>query len=242
MIGNTSDKESKLESTRTTSTRTSRCEHTCSLGDRISTKAWNDSKHKLRFDGPCEITQVNNDGAVHFQKGTVNDAVNIRRIEPCHKQSAVSTLNHPSLITGASAADLRCSKSTCNQRRQTRPLKSDMPQHAESDQSNTTGLTPHAVTARVVWCRQQVLLRACSRQHPVAKAPRTLCLTTPLLKWIFSLQIKQRMKPQTDVTLFITAILALLFRLRVVFSPFEQSPHKTAQRGATLLHRVFAAS
>jgi hypothetical protein len=55
---------------------------------------------------------------------------------------------------------------------------------------------------------------------------------TPFLKGIFSLQIQQRAKSQTDVTLFITAILSLLFRLCIAPSLFEPSPHRTAQRGA----------
>jgi hypothetical protein len=42
-------------------------------------------KHELEYDGPYEITQVNDNGMVRFQKATVNDVTNIRRIKPFHE-------------------------------------------------------------------------------------------------------------------------------------------------------------
>ena len=63
----------------------SRRAHTHSLGDKMSVKARKNSKHELEHDGPCEITQVNDNGTVRFQKGTVDDATNIRRIKPFHE-------------------------------------------------------------------------------------------------------------------------------------------------------------
>jgi hypothetical protein len=63
----------------------SRRAHTHSLGDKMLVKARKKSKHELECDGPCEITQVNDNGTVRFQKEIVNDAMNIRRIKPFHK-------------------------------------------------------------------------------------------------------------------------------------------------------------
>jgi hypothetical protein len=66
----------------------SQCEHACSaLGDKILVKARKNLKHKLEFDGPCAITQVNDDDAVRFQKGIVNHVANICRIKPFDEQS-----------------------------------------------------------------------------------------------------------------------------------------------------------
>jgi hypothetical protein len=63
----------------------SRCAHNCLIGDKTLVKAQNNSKHELQCSGPHEITQVNDNGTVRFQKGIVNDAVNIRRIKPFHE-------------------------------------------------------------------------------------------------------------------------------------------------------------
>jgi hypothetical protein len=40
------------------------------------------SKHEREYEGPYEISQVNDNGTIRFQKGIVNDVVNIRRIKP----------------------------------------------------------------------------------------------------------------------------------------------------------------
>ena len=62
----------------------SRRVHHYSIGDKILVKARKRSKHELEYYGPYVITQVNDNGTVRFQKGIVNDAVNIRRIKPFH--------------------------------------------------------------------------------------------------------------------------------------------------------------
>ena len=59
--------------------------HNYSIGDKILVKARKNSKHELEYSGPHEITQVNDNGTVRFQKGIVNDVVNIRCIKPFHE-------------------------------------------------------------------------------------------------------------------------------------------------------------
>ena len=87
----------------------SRRAHQYSIGDKILIKARKHSKHELEYEGPYQITQVNDNGTVRFQKGIINDAVNIRRIKPFHEwlkhfnsQQIYNWIN-PSLIIGASA-------------------------------------------------------------------------------------------------------------------------------------------
>jgi transposase InsO family protein len=63
----------------------SRRNHNYSLGDKVLIKARKHSKHELEYEGPYEITQVNDNGTVRFQKGIVNDVTNIRRIKPFHE-------------------------------------------------------------------------------------------------------------------------------------------------------------
>ena len=60
----------------------SRRDYTYSLGDKHLVKSRKKSKDELEFDGPYEITQVNDNGTVRVQQGIVNDVVNIRRIKP----------------------------------------------------------------------------------------------------------------------------------------------------------------
>jgi hypothetical protein len=62
----------------------SRRAHQYSIGDKILVKARKNSKHELEYDGPYAITQVNDNGTIRFQKGIVNDVINIRRIKPFH--------------------------------------------------------------------------------------------------------------------------------------------------------------
>ena len=50
--------------------------------DKILVKRKNNSKHELEFMGSFPITQINDNGTVHFQEGIINDATNIRRIKP----------------------------------------------------------------------------------------------------------------------------------------------------------------
>ena len=52
------------------------------VGDKILVKRKKNSKHELEFMGPFPITQINDNGTVHFQKGIINDATNIHRIKP----------------------------------------------------------------------------------------------------------------------------------------------------------------
>jgi hypothetical protein len=58
--------------------------HNCATGNKVLLKATNKSKHNLEWEGPYEITQVNDNGTVCFQKGIANDVVNIRRIKPLY--------------------------------------------------------------------------------------------------------------------------------------------------------------
>jgi hypothetical protein len=73
----------------------SRRAHACSLGDKLLVKARKNSKHELECDGPYEITQVNDNGTVRFQKGMVNDVTNIRRIKPFHEQQNIKFTTEP---------------------------------------------------------------------------------------------------------------------------------------------------
>jgi hypothetical protein len=62
-----------------------RRDHAYSVGDKTLVKARKKSKHELEYEGPYIITQSNDNGTVRFQKGIVNDVVNIRRIKPFHE-------------------------------------------------------------------------------------------------------------------------------------------------------------
>ena len=52
------------------------------IGDKILVKRKKNSKHELEFMGPFPITKINDNGTVRFQKGIINNAVNISRIKP----------------------------------------------------------------------------------------------------------------------------------------------------------------
>ena len=56
--------------------------HQYKVGDKILVSSKKNSKHKLEFMGPSPIKQINDNGTVRFQKGIINDAVNIHRIKP----------------------------------------------------------------------------------------------------------------------------------------------------------------
>ena len=56
--------------------------HQYKVGDKILVKRKKNSKHELEFMGPFPITKINDNGKVRFQKGIINDAVNIHRIKP----------------------------------------------------------------------------------------------------------------------------------------------------------------
>ena len=59
-----------------------RNDHQYKVGDKILVKSRKNFNRKLEFMGPFPITQINDNGAVHFQKVIINDATNIRRIKP----------------------------------------------------------------------------------------------------------------------------------------------------------------
>ena len=56
--------------------------HQYKVGDKILVKCKKNSNQELEFMGPFPITQINDNGTVHFQKRIINDATNIRRIKP----------------------------------------------------------------------------------------------------------------------------------------------------------------
>ena len=56
--------------------------HQYKVGDKLLVKRKKNSKHELEFMGPLRITQINDNGTVRFQKGIINDALNICRIKP----------------------------------------------------------------------------------------------------------------------------------------------------------------
>ena len=56
--------------------------HQYKVCDKILVKRKKNSKHELEFMGPFPITQINDNVAVRFQKGIINDATNILRIKP----------------------------------------------------------------------------------------------------------------------------------------------------------------
>jgi hypothetical protein len=58
-----------------------RREYKYALGNKVLLKARKKSKHNLEWEGAYELTQVNDNGTVCFQKGIVNDVVNIHRIK-----------------------------------------------------------------------------------------------------------------------------------------------------------------
>ena len=56
--------------------------HQYKVGDKILVKRKKNSKHELEFMSPFPITQINDNGTIHFQKEIINDATNIHRIKP----------------------------------------------------------------------------------------------------------------------------------------------------------------
>ena len=60
-----------------------RClEHQYQIGDPILLRCKKNSKHELEYEGPYPLTAINDNGTVCFQKGILNDVVNLRRIKP----------------------------------------------------------------------------------------------------------------------------------------------------------------
>ena len=56
--------------------------HQYKVGDKSIVNRKKNYKHKLEFMVPFPITQINDNGTVHFQKGIINDSTNISRIKP----------------------------------------------------------------------------------------------------------------------------------------------------------------
>ena len=51
--------------------------HQYKVGDKILVKRKKNSKHELEFMGQFPITQINDNGTVHFQKLIITDVTNI---------------------------------------------------------------------------------------------------------------------------------------------------------------------
>ena len=54
--------------------------HQYKVGDKIIFKRKKNSKHELEFMAPFHIIQINDNVTVRFQKGIIDDATNICRI------------------------------------------------------------------------------------------------------------------------------------------------------------------
>jgi hypothetical protein len=59
-----------------------RLDHQYTLGDQILPRRKKNLKHELEYEGPYSLTAINDNGTVRFQKGIINDVVNLRRIKP----------------------------------------------------------------------------------------------------------------------------------------------------------------
>ena len=59
-----------------------RLDHQYNIGDQILLRRKKNSKHELEYEGPYPLTAINDNGTVRFQKGIINDVVNLRRIKP----------------------------------------------------------------------------------------------------------------------------------------------------------------
>ena len=66
--------------------------HQYKVGDKIPVKRKKNSKHKLEFMGPFPIMQINDNGTVRFQKGSINNATNICRKNHSLKRVFTTTL------------------------------------------------------------------------------------------------------------------------------------------------------
>ncbi len=56
--------------------------HEYEINDQILLKRKKHSKHELEYEGPYKLTAINDNGTIRFQKGILNDVVNIRQIKP----------------------------------------------------------------------------------------------------------------------------------------------------------------
>ena len=75
-------KKQKLINTNNKKENKSRVDHQYQVGDQVLITARKQSKHDEEYEGPYPITRINNNGTVNFQKGRVNDVINIRRVKP----------------------------------------------------------------------------------------------------------------------------------------------------------------
>ena len=72
----------KLINTNNKKEKKSRVDHQYQVGDQVLITARKESKHDAEYEGPYPLTRINNNGTVNFQKGRVNDVINIRRVKP----------------------------------------------------------------------------------------------------------------------------------------------------------------
>jgi hypothetical protein len=63
--------------------------HHYQIGDKILLQQKKHSKHEQEYKGPFKLTAMNDNGTVRFQKGIVNNVVNIRHIKPFIKQQII---------------------------------------------------------------------------------------------------------------------------------------------------------
>ena len=78
--------------------------HQYKVGDKILVKRKKISKHNLEFMGPFPIKEINDNGTVRFQKGIINDATNIRRINNSLTKEKVG--KYPPALLRASGSDM----------------------------------------------------------------------------------------------------------------------------------------
>jgi hypothetical protein len=59
-----------------------RIPHTYEVGNKVMLRKGSNNKYEQPYSGPHTILQVNTNGTVRLQMGTVTDTINIRRIDP----------------------------------------------------------------------------------------------------------------------------------------------------------------
>ena len=59
-----------------------RLDHNYEVGDQVLVKNRKHSKHEQEYIGPYKVAHVNNNGTIRYQKGIVNDTINICQIKP----------------------------------------------------------------------------------------------------------------------------------------------------------------
>jgi hypothetical protein len=60
----------------------SRIPHNYHVNDKVMLRKGTEYKYESPFSGPHQILQVNTNGTVRLQVGSVTDTINIRRIQP----------------------------------------------------------------------------------------------------------------------------------------------------------------